>query len=159
MSKAVVCRDIAGYEDYEPLAEPELTSDEKLLIYYRPLHFRVEQKGKLYRAHLIQDGRIRRKGQKQVLQSKDKMLSYEPKSERPFNQLYLRSIVSLKDLKPGEYEFEIILHDELAKGPPASQTLSFRVVPPRKAAPTPAPAPKGDDADRSEPAEPKQAGR
>jgi hypothetical protein len=135
MSKAVACRSIDGYEDYEPLPEASLTSDEKLLIYYRPLHFRVERAGHRYQAHLTQDGRLRRKGQKAVLSSKDKMLDYGPRSERPFDRLYLRSMVSLKGLKPGEYEFEIILHDRLSNGPPATQTLPFRVVPPGQTRP------------------------
>lgn len=129
MSKGVVCRMIDGYEDYTPLPNAAQTSEEKLLVYYRPLRFRVEKNGKLYRAHLTQDGRLRRKGQKAVIYSRTKMLEYEPKSERPFDHCYLRSLVSLKGLKPGEYEFDIILHDELVKGATATQTVSFRVVP------------------------------
>lgn len=129
MSKGVVCRTIDGYEDYTPLPGAAQTSEEKLLVYYRPLRFRVEKNGKLYRAHLTQDGRLRRKGQKAVIYSRTKMLEYEPKSEWPFDHCYLRSLVSLKGLKPGEYEFDIILHDELAKGATATQTVAFRVVP------------------------------
>lgn len=129
MSKGVVCRTIDGYEDYAPLPDAAQTSEEKLLVYYRPLRFRVEKNGKLYRAHLTQDGRLRRKGQKAVIYSRTKMLEYEPKSEWPFDHCFLRSLVSLKGLKPGEYEFDIILHDELVKGATATQTVSFRVVP------------------------------
>ncbi len=136
MSTAVVCQTIDGYEDYVPLPSAALTSSEKLLIYYRPLNFRLDQQGKFYKAHLTQDGRLRRKGQKAVLSSKDKMLEYEPKNEHPFSRLYLRSLVSLKGLKPGEYEFEIILHDQVAKGPPVTQTVTFRVVPPTQREPS-----------------------
>src|SRR5690348_16508282 len=35
MSRAVVCRTINGYEDYEPLPDAAQTSEEKLLIYFR----------------------------------------------------------------------------------------------------------------------------
>jgi hypothetical protein len=130
MSPAIVCATIDGYEQFERLPGAQLTSDDKLLVYYRPLRFRVEQKGDSYVAHLAQDGRVRRKGQKAVLFSKDKMVDHEAKYTQPFDRLYIRSIVSLKGLKPGEYEFDIVLHDELAKGAPATQTVSFRVVPP-----------------------------
>src|SRR4051794_7952723 len=36
MTPAVACRSIEGFEDYEPLPDPALTSGEKLLIYYPP---------------------------------------------------------------------------------------------------------------------------
>jgi hypothetical protein len=151
MSKAVVCRTIDGYEDYTPLPGAAQTSEEKLLVYYRPLRFRVEKNGGLYRAHLTQDGRLRRKGQKAVIYSRTKMLEYEPKSESSFDHCYLRSLVSLKGLKPGEYEFDIILHDELVKGATATQTVSFRVVPV-----APAETGKEDSSDHdSTPAKPK----
>lgn len=129
MSKAVVCRSIDGYEDFEPLPNAEQTNEEKLQVYYRPLKFRVEKKGRFYLAHLTQDGRLRRKGEKAVLFSKVKMVEYMPKNESPFDNCYLRSLVSLKGLKPGEYEFDITLHDELVKGSSATQSVSFRVIP------------------------------
>jgi hypothetical protein len=129
MSPAVACRSIDGYDDYEVLPGAALTSDEKLLVYYRPLHYTVKRKSGSYQIHLTQDGVIRRRGQKPVLRRKDKVLDAEYKSQEPPGPRYLRNSVSVKGLEPGEYELEIILHDQLAEGSSATQTLRFRVVP------------------------------
>jgi hypothetical protein len=131
MTPAVACRSIDGYERYEPLPDAALTSDEKLLVYYRPLDYRVEQKRANYHIHLVQDGQIRRRGEDAVLLFKAKLLDYDWTSPQPPNPVYLRNTVSLKGLPPGAYEFDIILHDKLAPDAPAArQTLPFRVIPP-----------------------------
>lgn len=127
MTPAVACAKVNGYEDYVPLAEVVLTKDDKLLLYYEPSGFEFERVGREYRVHLVQDGRVRRKGEKKVLQSKDKLLDYKGTFETPSASVYLANTVALKPLPPGEYELEIILHDEVGKGPPARQFLKFRV--------------------------------
>ncbi len=129
MSPAVACRDVVGFEDYEPLPDAALTSEEKLIVYYRPSGFEWTRDGRGYKAHLIQDGRIRQRGSKTVLLKKDKLIDYEPKNAQPGGLTYIKCVISLKGLKPGEYNFDIILHDEVGKGAPATQTLKFKVVP------------------------------
>ena len=129
MAPAVACRDIKGYEDYERLPDAALTADEKLLVYYRPLGFRTERDGSLYRIHLVQDAQIRRKGDKTVLRRKEKLLDYDakmPESDRP---IYLRNSIALKGLMPGEYMLDIILRDALAPGSSVTQSLLFRINP------------------------------
>lgn len=128
MSRAVACRSITGFENFEILPFATLTADEKLLIYYRPLRYQVARLGNLNHIHLTQDGQIRRRGEKSVLVRKEKLLDYEFKDDAPVGQVYLRNTISLKGLKPGEYEFDIILHDKLTKSNVARQTLLFRVV-------------------------------
>ena len=83
MSPAVACKAIEGYEDFEPLPDATLTSDEKLLVYYRPTGFQTEPAGDQFRAHFVQDARIRRRGEKAVLRSKKKLLDFEVKSDSP----------------------------------------------------------------------------
>jgi hypothetical protein len=129
MSQAVVCRSIDGYEAFEPLPDAALTSDEKLLVYYRPLGYQTVYESGFYHAHFTQDGEIHRRGQKAVLRQKKKLLEYKPKSSQPLALLYMRNTISLKGLAPGEYELIILLRDELAKAPPATQVVKFRVVP------------------------------
>lgn len=129
MSPAVACRSIAGFEDFTPLPDASLTSDQKLLIYYRPFDYHVERKGQSFRARLSQDGQVRRRGQKAVL-FKKKLVDEEFKTEGyPPSSIYMMNTIALKGLKPGEYDVDIILHDELAKGTEATQTLHFRIVP------------------------------
>jgi hypothetical protein len=128
MSSAQACRSIDGFEDYEPLPVAALTADEKLLVYYRPFHYRIEKVGNSNHVHLTQDGQIRRRGEKRVLLRKEKLLEYEVKTEDSAGLVFLKNTVSLKGLKPGEYEFDIILHDKLAKSQVATQSLPFRVV-------------------------------
>ncbi|MDR3639602.1 MAG: hypothetical protein P4L84_37725 [Isosphaeraceae bacterium] len=139
MSPAVACRSVAGFEDYEPLPDAALTSEDKLIIYYRPSGFQSAREGRTYRAHLTQDGQIRRRDSKLVLYHKEKLLEFEPKGDRPIENIYIKCIVSLKTLKPGDYSFDIILHDEIGKGPPAKQVLKFKVIPIATTAPKEAP--------------------
>jgi hypothetical protein len=130
MTPGVVCRSISGYEDYQVLPKAAQTSDEKLMVYFRPLGYQSEMKDGAYLAHLSPDFQIRKRGEKSILLQKTKMFEYKPKSERPLRYLYMKSVISLKGLPPGEYDLTLILHDEVAKGPPASQVVRFRVNPP-----------------------------
>ena len=139
MSPAVACKAIEGYEDFEPLPDATLTSDEKLLVYYRPTGFQTEPAGDQFRAHFVQDARIRRRGEKTVLRSKKKLLDFEVMSDLPPALVYLRNSISLKGLKPGHYELDIILHDKIGGGSPATQALTFHVVDASPAPPSPCP--------------------
>jgi hypothetical protein len=129
MSPGVVCRSIDGYEDYEPLPGATQTSEEKLLVYLRPLGFQTELVDGSYQAHLVPDFQVRRSGDKTVLREKKKAFEYKPTSPQPPQLIYLKNQVSLKGLPPGDYNLTIILHDEIAKCPPATQVVKFRIVP------------------------------
>lgn len=133
MTEPVVCKEINGYEDYVPLDPPGLTADEKLLLYFRPLHYKTAAVGGKHKAHLTQDGRIRRRGQKAVLWSKSDLLDYKVETDAPPRLIYLRNTVSLKGLKPGEYDFDVVLRDKVGQSEAAVTTVPFRVV----AAPAP----------------------
>ena len=129
MTPGIVCETVTGYEDYEKRKDAVLTRDEKLLVYYEPNGYDYALKDNEYRVHLVQDARIRRRGEKKVLQAKDKLLEYKGKFKEPPLNLYLSNVISLKALPPGDYDLEIILHDELSKAPPTSQIVPFRVKP------------------------------
>jgi hypothetical protein len=149
MSKAVACKRVDAYEKFVPLPNASLTSDEKLQVYYRPLDYKVEpvekpKPGYRYRAKFSQDARIRKKGEKTVLMKKDKILEYDPAFDDPTERIYLINNVGLKGLPPGDYELDIVLRDELAKGSAATQTLAFTIIP----------LPRIDPPKTEEPAEP-----
>jgi hypothetical protein len=129
MTPGIVCSAINGYEDYKILPKAAQTSDEKLLVYFRPLGFQTERVDDAYQVHLIPDFQIRKRGQKEVLLQKLKMYEYKSRNERPPRLLYMKNSISLKGLPPGEYDLTMILHDEIAKGPPAKQVIKFRVIP------------------------------
>jgi hypothetical protein len=124
----VVCKSIEGYENYEVLPDAELTSDEKLLVYFRPKGYKVVRQGDEYGAHLMQDGQVRRLGSKKVLLRKAKLLEYEPKSDIPPDEIYLRNTFSLKGLPPGDYQYDMILKDLNAKSVTVTESVKFRVV-------------------------------
>jgi hypothetical protein len=130
ISGAVACRSINGYERYELLRGAQLTSEEKLLVYYRPLNYKVVSRGNEYIAHFTQDGQIRRKGEKEVLLRKKKMMDYEAKNTTPPDQIFIKNSFSLKGLAPGEYEYDIILRDENDPGSTVTQSVKFRVIAP-----------------------------
>jgi hypothetical protein len=130
MTPAVACLSIAADGTYEPLEGAALTSDEKLLVFYRPLNFHVGREGATYHIHLVQDGQVRPRGSKRVLQTKLRMIDEEWRGRQAPGARYMRCQVALKGLPPGDYEFDITLHDLLAQGEPtAHQTLSFKVIP------------------------------
>jgi hypothetical protein len=131
MSKAVVCASdsIKGYENYQELPGAALTSDEKLHVYYRPLGYQTSYTDGFYEAHFTQDAEIHRRGEKAVLRQKKRLLEYHPKVRQPPAQVFLRNEISLKDLPPGDYDLNIILYDEIAKGSPATQLVQFKVIP------------------------------
>jgi hypothetical protein len=132
MSRAVVCQSIEGYEKFVVLPGAAQTSDEKLLIYYRPLRYKVDYEDGVYRAHLVQDNEIRRRGKKEIVRQKKKVVEYDPKSKDPLGPIYIRNTISLKGLDPGDYDLTIILRDERDKGaPPTRQVVQFRVIPPQ----------------------------
>jgi hypothetical protein len=129
MAAPVACKEIRGFEDYTVLPRAELTSEDKLLVYVRPRHYKWAKVGAKFEAHLTQDGRIRRRGEKQVLWSKKKVLDYSVKTDTPPQTIFLRNTVALKPLKPGEYELDLILHDEIGQSVPAVRSLAFTIVP------------------------------
>ncbi len=148
MSKAVACKRVEGYDQYFPLPDASLTSEDKLLVYYRPLNYKVEpvekaKPGHRFKARFSQDGRIRRKGEKAILMKKDNILEYEPFFNDPTERIYLVNTVGLKGLPPGEYEYEIVLRDALEEGSTARQSLPFTILP----LPKIDPASKSDEPD------------
>ena len=75
MSEAVACTRVDGLDQFTPLPKAELTSEDKLKVYFRPLHFKVERvEARLSRAAFTEDGRVRRKGEKASLSKEDKLL-------------------------------------------------------------------------------------
>jgi hypothetical protein len=135
MTPAIVCRSIDGYEAYERLPGAAQTSEEKLLVYFRPLGYRTELVDGLYQAHLTPDFQIRRRGQKAILRQKERIFEYKPRESWPPENIYMRATISIKGLPPGDYDLTIILHDLMAKGSLATQVVKFKIIPnvePRK---------------------------
>jgi hypothetical protein len=144
MTTAVVCKSITGYKDYVALDEPARTRDEKLLIYYEPLEYATEQVGREHQAHLTQDVKLRKRGEKKVIWQKNDLVKYQPKSNSPPTLIYLSNTIALKAYEPGDYDLEIILHDRISKGPVATQVVRFTIKP----IPKPAESAKDEAKDR-----------
>jgi hypothetical protein len=129
MTPGIVCRSIDGYEAYERLPGAAQTSEEKLLVYFRPLGYQTELVDGLYQAHLAPDFQIRKRGQKAILRQKERFFEYKPRDAQPPQHIYMKSAISLKGLAPGNYDLTIILHDQVAKGSPATQVVKFKIIP------------------------------
>ncbi len=132
MSPPVACLRVDGLEQFSLLPDATLTNADKLKVYFRPLRYKVETdlKNKSpYRAKFVEDGRIRRKGEKSVLAKEDKLLEYETRYVQADMQIYLVNTIGLESLAPGEYELDIILHDAIDGQATARQTLTFKVIP------------------------------
>lgn len=127
MSTAVVCDTIEGYENYVPLKRAAMTSDEKLLLYFRPVNYKIESKDAIYLASFNEDAIIRKRNDKQIIKRKEKVLEYTARSETPPVQVYLKNQFSLKGLELGDYDLTIILTDKL-NGSSTSQVVKFKIV-------------------------------
>ncbi len=57
VSAPVLCTEIRGYDDYEAMPKAEFTQHQKLLVYFRPFHFKTNQKGDRFRSvfHAVRD--------------------------------------------------------------------------------------------------------
>jgi hypothetical protein len=134
LTEPIACREINGYEDYVVLPGAALTADEKLLVYFRPRHYKSAQVDGQFEAHLTQSGKVRRRGEKAVVWSKAKLLDYKVRTAEPPKLIFLRNTIALKGLKPGEYDFEIVLRDEVGRSKPAVRVLPFHILPSPKPA-------------------------
>lgn len=135
MTDPVICLIVRGFRDLEPFDEPtpSLSRDEKLQIYYEPFNYLIARgpDDGPYHAHLVQDVRIRKAGNTRPLYSEKGVIDYSPRSDDPPTSTYLHTTLSLKEIPPGDYEVDVILHDRLADTPAeAVRTLPFRVVNP-----------------------------
>jgi hypothetical protein len=155
MTPAIACSKIEPDGRYVPLDEPALTKDDKLLLYYEPKNYKLERVDGAYQIHLSQDVRVRRRGKKEVLWSKDHMVDYQGKSRQRPGLIFMTNTIAIKALTPGEYDLDIILHDELAKGPPAVQVFRFTVKP--SPPPTPANVAREKAKEKGQPSEPEVA--
>ncbi len=129
MTQPVACKTITGYESFVELPEAAVTSEDKLLVYYRPIGYKIERtKTGGYRAHLTQDARVRKRGDKVLIWSKPNVVDFEAKKPEPLGPIYLSNSIGLKNLKPGDYDLDIILHDQLTDAT-STQVLRFKVIP------------------------------
>lgn len=127
MTTPVVCSSVRGYGKFREVPNAAVYRDNKLLIYYEPFGYTIERGTDGYRALLTQDVRVRRRDQKTVLLKKDEILRYEAKSKVPPLHLYLSNYISTKGLSPGEYDLEIIMHDQLGKAESVSKVIPFKI--------------------------------
>jgi hypothetical protein len=126
LTKPILCKEIRGYQDYDERPDDAFTKDEKLLVYYRPLDYEEKRLGNRHQVHFTQEIKLRKRGQKNAAWAKKDQLEYK-KTFQPPASVYLENTVSLKDLKPGEYEYEIVLTDKIG-GESATRTFPFKVV-------------------------------
>jgi hypothetical protein len=129
LAEPIPCRVIRGYEDFEPLEEARVEPDGKLPFYLRPSHLVYQRrKDGRFDVHLLLDVNVRRPGKKAVLWGRKRLVDYEAQCDARGTPIYLEAVLGPKGLARGEYEVEFILHDALSDDPPATQTLTFRVV-------------------------------
>jgi hypothetical protein len=131
MSKPVLCRKVHGFASFEEWPGTTFTADDKLMIYSEPSGYKIERKPEGYRAHLVEDVQLRKKGDKATIWKKENMLEYEAKSKTPPYQIYLRTDLAIKGLPPGDYELDLTLRDRLSKDEAkVLRTLPFTIVRP-----------------------------
>ena len=158
METAVVCKEIRGFGDYDPLPGASLTRDEKLLVYSEPTGYTIQpdKDKKSFKAHLTSDGRVRKKGRKEILFERKTLLDFTFNSSTPQMVLCLRTNVAIKSLGPGDYELDLVVKDALAVDRFTSRTVAFTVLPNKPNAVKPEAQPDEVERKVETPAKPKQ---
>jgi hypothetical protein len=129
MTKPVLCRKIHGFASFEEWPGMSVTADDKLMIYFEPSGYKIEQTREGYRAFLVEDALIRKKGAKAAIWKKENMLEYEAKSKTPPYQIYFRTDMAIKGLPPGDYELDLTVRDRLSKEEAkVVRTMPFTII-------------------------------
>ena len=158
METAVVCKVIRGYGDFDPLPDASLTRDEKLLVYSEPTGYTIQpdKDKKGFKAHLTSDGRVRKKGRKEILFERKTLLDFTFNHPTPHMVICLRTNVAIKSLGPGEYELDLIVKDALAVDRSTTRTVAFTVLPNKSSDSKPETRPDESEKKAETPAKPKR---
>ncbi len=130
LTDPILCETIRRFRDFDKREEPLFVVGEKLQIYIEPFNYFIvrDQETKRYRAHLTIDLKLRIKGQESVYRSLNRVVDYETTTENPPTPLYLGAGVVLEGLRPGDFEVELILRDEIApEKPTASRKIPITI--------------------------------
>jgi hypothetical protein len=127
MTEPVACKKIRGFEDYDPLPNAVVVSGEKLLLYSRVTGHTIREEKGAFRAHLVEDVNIRKKGEKKVVWGRKKVVDFLADSKQPPERLYLGTTIALQGYRAGDYEAELILHDMLSPEATTTQKFEFKV--------------------------------
>ncbi|MDX2037474.1 MAG: hypothetical protein SFX72_12550 [Isosphaeraceae bacterium] len=130
ISEPVFCKEVRGYRDFDRLEPARYTRDDKITIYCEPRghEIRPVKDGKGYRAHVVTSGKVRKKGRKEVIFEKKELLDYDVTADFPPRAIYLQTILAIKNLRPGDYEFDLTVEDLLDDRRAAKRTVGFTVV-------------------------------
>jgi len=107
------CQKIMNYASYVPLRDKTVEQGGTLYVYYEPAYWFTNTAQGRYEMWLTQDIRLTT-SDGQELFFREKLLNLQYNTAKPVLDVYLTNEFSLGKLPPGEYVYEVTLHDELS---------------------------------------------
>lgn len=119
------CKKIMNYASYVPLPEKTVEQGGTLYVYYEPAYWFTNQNQGRFEMWLTQDIRLSTKDGQELF-VREKLLNLQYNTAKPVLDVYMTNEFTLGQLPPGEYVYEITLHDELS-GQKASHSETFLI--------------------------------
>jgi hypothetical protein len=122
----VMCRSVATYGQYVPVAARSVPKGSTIYFYYEPENVYTQREREAYRIWYTQDIVLLGKSGAEVFRSEE-ALSFTHLGLAPVLDLFATNELDLGDLAPGEYRYRVVLRDRL-RGAEATAELAFTVT-------------------------------
>lgn len=120
------CSKVADYASYEPLTDNRVKAGDEILFYFEPQNPSTKKTAGRYEVWLTQDMVVLNAAGQEIYR-KENVLEIHYQSTAPRLDIYGVDQLTLSDIPPGKYLFQIILHDKI-KGESATASCPFEVV-------------------------------
>ena len=122
----VACSTVTDYGSYEPLPDNKVKSGDVIFFYVEPQNPSTNKAEGTYEIWLTHDMFVLTEQQEEVFKKENAFEIHEQTSS-PRLDIFGVNQLTLAEIPPGKYLFEVILHDRI-KGEEASATWAFEVI-------------------------------
>ena len=122
----IACSKVTDYGSYDPLPDNKVKMGAVIFFYFEPQNPSTSKADGKYEIWLTQD-MIVLTAQQQEIFKKENAVEIHYRTGSPRLDIYGVNQLTLTDISPGQYLFQMILHDKI-KGERATATWAFEVV-------------------------------
>ncbi len=122
----VLCSNIVSFGQYVPVESNKVIAGSKLLFYYEPCNLFTNRKDGNYQIWYTQDMILFNNAGGEIYRQ-DNALNFNYQTFSPVLDVYATNSLELRDLAPGEYTFNAVMHDKL-KNVSAKYKYDFEVI-------------------------------
>ncbi|MBN2143936.1 MAG: hypothetical protein JW774_04855 [Candidatus Aureabacteria bacterium] len=122
-----LCTNIIGYGQYVAAPDNKVKAGSEIYFYYEPVNLFTNRLNQSYQIWYTQDMIILSQDGKELYRASD-ALNFNYQSLAPVMDIYASNTLNLKEVPPGIYQFQAVIHDKLKKRD-ATYSFVFEVVP------------------------------